>query len=203
MVLFLCSCSTPSRHMDLSISVMNISRQHCSWMKSRQISGWISPSSGLQHEEEDRMTGGGKKKMSLRWTNSQTYGIFSTTGPNPPWTVTLAGFGFFFSIFRFHHIFTWGNAFMLLLNGSNFKNKFLSIFTIYFVNCLGENFKKSLYQLFNWFFFFFTNLKTMFILCYLSYIAAIVLFVIYNQKNDIWYTFYTNKLKMEWLLLQY
>ena len=39
--------------MDLSISVMNISRQHCSWMKSRQISGWISPSSGLQREEEE------------------------------------------------------------------------------------------------------------------------------------------------------
>lgn len=54
MVLFLCSCSTPSRHMDLSISVMNISRQHCSWMKSRQISGWISPSSGLQREEEEK-----------------------------------------------------------------------------------------------------------------------------------------------------
>lgn len=52
-VLFLCSCSTPSRHMDLSISVMNISRQHCSWMKSRQISGWISPSSGLQRGEEE------------------------------------------------------------------------------------------------------------------------------------------------------
>lgn len=49
-VLFLCSCSTPSRHMDLSISVMNISRQHCSWMKSRQISGWISPSSRPETE---------------------------------------------------------------------------------------------------------------------------------------------------------
>lgn len=44
---FLWSCSTPNRHMDLSISVMYISKQHCSWMKSLQISGWISPSSGL------------------------------------------------------------------------------------------------------------------------------------------------------------
>ena len=53
-VLFLCSCSTPSRHMDFSISVMNISRQHCSWMKSRQISGWISPSSRLQGKRRRR-----------------------------------------------------------------------------------------------------------------------------------------------------
>lgn len=42
------NCSDPSRHMDLSISVVYISKQHCNWMYSLQISGWISPSSGLQ-----------------------------------------------------------------------------------------------------------------------------------------------------------
>lgn len=45
---FLWSCRDPSKQTDLSISVMYISRQHCSWMKSLQISGWISPSSGLK-----------------------------------------------------------------------------------------------------------------------------------------------------------
>jgi len=54
MVLLRCSCRTPSRHMDFSISVMNISRQHCSWMKSRQTSGWISPSSRLRRRRRRR-----------------------------------------------------------------------------------------------------------------------------------------------------
>lgn len=70
LLLFLWSWSTPSRHMDLSISVMNISRQHCSWMKSRQISGWISPSSGLQHE--DGRGGGGEVRTAERGGEGMT-----------------------------------------------------------------------------------------------------------------------------------
>lgn len=57
-----CSCSDPSRHTDFSISVMYISRQHCSWMKRRQISGWISPSSGLNTH---------RIKHNLVWVHSQ------------------------------------------------------------------------------------------------------------------------------------
>lgn len=133
-VLFLCSCSTPSRHMDLSISVMNISRQHCSWMKSRQISGWISPSSGLQHEEGDRMTGGGKKENVFKRDKlPNIWHIFNyRSKPTMNSYTSRVIIITVISIFRFHHIFTWGNAFMILLNGSNFF-LFLSIYTVYFL----------------------------------------------------------------------
>lgn len=56
---FLWICKDPSRQTDLSISVMYISRQHWSWMKSLQISGWISPSSGLHGDGMWGEGGGG------------------------------------------------------------------------------------------------------------------------------------------------
>lgn len=56
---FLWSCRDPSKQTDLSISVMYISRQHCSWMKSLQISGWISPSSGLKCHTAGSSSAGG------------------------------------------------------------------------------------------------------------------------------------------------
>lgn len=64
---FLWSCRDPSKQTDLSISVMYISKQHCSWMKSLQISGWISPSSGLQ-----RRTAGSSSGYTQREEHLQT-----------------------------------------------------------------------------------------------------------------------------------
>ncbi len=65
---FLWSCRDPSRHTDFSISVRYISRQHCSWIKRRQISGCISPSSGLW-----------KKSIN----NASSIWILQSSGPEP------------------------------------------------------------------------------------------------------------------------